>query len=65
MGNKLDRAKASASTKDCVKVSPAKEPFQVPGPLYLIARQIAFAVMHSGSKLDVEPLLLQSLNPSE
>jgi hypothetical protein len=64
MRNKLDGAETPTSTKDCVEVRSAKKPFKVTGPLLVVPRQIAFAIMHSRSKLDLEPVLLQSLNAS-
>ena len=64
MRNKLDGAKTPTSTEDCVEVRSAKRPFKVAGPLLIVPRQIAFAIMYSRSKLDLEPVLLQSLNAS-
>jgi hypothetical protein len=65
MRKKLDGAKASASTEDCVDVRPTKESFKVAGPLLVVPRQIAFALMNCGSKLDLEPFPLQNLNPGQ
>jgi hypothetical protein len=65
MRKQLDRSKASASTEDRVEVRPGKESLKVSGPFLSIARQIAFAVMYCGSKLDLEPFLPHSLNPGK
>ncbi len=41
-----------------------KKTFKVSGSFLVVPRQIAFAIMYSRSKLDLEPVLLQSLNAS-